>query len=45
MPTGHYNFDDFVSPHHEGVFNAHIYPVERDDGHCLPNSRTTGWIG
>ncbi len=32
-----YAFEDFVSPHHERVFNAHIYHEERDDGHLPPD--------
>jgi sugar phosphate isomerase/epimerase len=31
-----YDFEDFVSPHHERVFNAHIYHEEREDGHLPP---------
>ncbi len=31
-----YDFEDFVSPHHERVFNAHIYHEEWEDGHLPP---------
>lgn len=31
-----YDFEDFVSPHHERVFNAHVYHEEREDGHVPP---------
>ena len=34
----HYAFEDFVSPHHERVCNAHVYHEERDDGHAAPES-------
>jgi len=34
----HYEFEDFVSPHHERVCNAHVYHEERDDGHAAPES-------
>lgn len=36
VESGRYDFEDFVSPHKERVFNAHIYHEERDDGHLPP---------
>ncbi|HOI96008.1 MAG TPA: TIM barrel protein [Syntrophobacter fumaroxidans] len=38
VETQHYAVEDFVLPHQEKVFNAHIYHEERDDVH-LPPSR------
>jgi sugar phosphate isomerase/epimerase len=32
----HYDFEDFVSPHHERVCNAHVYHEESNDGHTAP---------
>jgi sugar phosphate isomerase/epimerase len=32
----HYDFEDFVAPHHERVCNAHVYHEENDDGHIAP---------
>lgn len=32
----YYAFEDFVSPHHERVFNAHIYHEEKNNGHTAP---------
>lgn len=31
-----YAFEDFISPHHDRVFNAHIYHEETDNGHIPP---------
>jgi sugar phosphate isomerase/epimerase len=31
-----YTFEDFVAPHHEKVFNAHVYHEEWEDGHIPP---------
>ncbi len=31
-----YTFEDFVAPHHEKVFNAHVYHEESGDGHIPP---------
>ncbi|MCK8601811.1 sugar phosphate isomerase/epimerase family protein [Desulfoferrobacter suflitae] len=31
-----YAFEDFISPHNDRVFNAHIYHEERNDGHTAP---------
>lgn len=31
-----YAFDDFVAPHPEKIFNAHIYHQEREDEHIPP---------
>lgn len=36
VQTQHYDFEDFISPHHERIFNAHIYHEERDNGHLPP---------
>ncbi|MGV8074788.1 MAG: sugar phosphate isomerase/epimerase family protein [Syntrophobacteraceae bacterium] len=36
VQSEHYAFEDFVSPHHERVFNAHIYHEEKDDQHTAP---------
>jgi sugar phosphate isomerase/epimerase len=36
VQSQHYDFEDFISPHHERVFNAHIYHEERDNGHLPP---------
>lgn len=36
VQSQHYNFEDFVSPHHERVFNAHIYHEEWENGHLPP---------
>jgi sugar phosphate isomerase/epimerase len=33
-----YAFEDFVSPHHHSVINAHVYHEEMDDGHVPPGS-------
>jgi sugar phosphate isomerase/epimerase len=32
----HYAVEDFVSPHHDRVCNAHVYHEECDDGHTAP---------
>jgi sugar phosphate isomerase/epimerase len=32
----HYDFEDFVSPHHERVCNAHVYHEEKDNEHTAP---------
>ncbi len=32
----HYDFEDFVSPHHERVCNAHVYHEESHGGHSAP---------
>ena len=36
VQTLHYDFDDFVSPHYERIFNAHIYHEEQENGHLPP---------
>jgi sugar phosphate isomerase/epimerase len=36
VKSQYYTFEDFVSPHHESVFNAHVYHEESDDGHTAP---------
>ncbi|MBP8645659.1 MAG: sugar phosphate isomerase/epimerase [Syntrophobacteraceae bacterium] len=36
VQSRHYAFEDFISPHHDRVFNAHIYHEEKDDGHTAP---------
>jgi len=36
VQSRHYDFEDFVSPHHERVFNAHIYHEEWENGHVPP---------
>lgn len=33
-----YAFEDFVSPHHQSVVNAHVYHEEMNDGHLPPGS-------
>ncbi len=33
-----YSLEDFVSPHHESIFSAHIYHEETDEGHLPPAS-------
>lgn len=33
-----YEFQDFVSPHHQSVVNAHVYHEEMDDGHVPPGT-------
>jgi sugar phosphate isomerase/epimerase len=38
VETRHYDFDDFVSPHRERIFNAHIYHEERENGHLPPEA-------
>ncbi len=32
----HYTFEDFIFPHEDRVFNAHIYHEERDETHIPP---------
>jgi sugar phosphate isomerase/epimerase len=36
VESQHYAVEDFVLPHHDRVFNAHVYHEERDDGHTPP---------
>ncbi len=36
VETQHYSVEDFVLPHQDKVFNAHIYHEERDDRHLPP---------
>ena len=38
VQSQHYDFEDFVSPHHERVCNAHIYHEECDDSHTAPET-------
>ncbi len=33
-----YSVEDFVSPHHESIFSAHVYHEEIDEGHIAPKS-------
>lgn len=37
IETQHYAVEDFVLPHQEKVYNAHIYHEERDEEHLPPN--------
>lgn len=34
----HYAFEDFITPHQERIFNAHIYHEEWDNGHIPPQT-------
>jgi sugar phosphate isomerase/epimerase len=36
VQSQHYAFEDFVAPHQEKIFNAHIYHEEWEDGHTPP---------
>ena len=36
VTTGLYEIEEFVSPHRDRVFNAHIYHTEKDDNHHPP---------
>ena len=36
VQSQHYDVEDFVSPHHERVCNAHVYHEESNDGHTAP---------
>lgn len=36
VESQHFAFEDFVLPHHDRVFNAHVYHEEREDGHLPP---------
>jgi sugar phosphate isomerase/epimerase len=36
VESQHYSIEDFVVPHAERVFNAHVYHEERDDQHLPP---------
>jgi sugar phosphate isomerase/epimerase len=36
VQSQHYDFEDFVAPHHERVCNAHVYHEESNDGHTAP---------
>jgi hypothetical protein len=36
VESQHYAVEDFVSPHHDRVFNAHVYHEERDNRHTPP---------
>jgi sugar phosphate isomerase/epimerase len=36
VESQHYAFEDFVLPHYDRVFNAHVYHEEREDGHLPP---------
>lgn len=40
VESEHYAFEDFVSPHAERVFNAHIYHEEKHDAHLPPQDIT-----
>jgi sugar phosphate isomerase/epimerase len=36
VQSQHYTVEDFITPHHERVFNAHIYHEENENGHRPP---------